>query len=232
MRAARATSRFFFVAALAGLAGCFSLGRDAPPLQHYVLSAARTVEAQAAPDAAGVTLGMRRLDLAAYLATPMIVVRRGAHRIGTSEYHRWAEDLSHGISRAVASHLAGAAPIRAVNVAPWPVRTRHDYLLQLNVARFEGIAGAEPTAAAATGAVHVAASWELLRPADDAVLARGSTDFRQQAWRVGDYAALVTLLDEGLSAVARDVAACVQRLTAAMPLAPGDARPAPLECTP
>jgi uncharacterized lipoprotein YmbA len=208
----RATTRLCLVAALCGTPGCFSLGRDAPPLEQYVLSRASTAEAQAAPAPAGVTLGMRRPVLAAYLAAPMIVVRRGMHQIGTSEFHRWGEELGHGISHALASHLVAAAPIRAVNIAPWPVRTEHAVLLQLHVSRFEGVT--DSRAATATGAAHVAVAWELLRPGDEAVLARGSTDIRQADWRVGDYAALVTMLEEGLRGVARDIAACVGRLGA------------------
>lgn len=223
-------ARFLSIAALSTVAGCFSLGRDTPPLEQYVLSGARTLESAAPRDPAGITLGMRRLDLAAYLATPSIVVRRGAHQIGTSEYHRWGEDLGHGISRALASHVEAAAQIRAVNVAPWLVRTEHDYLLQLHVSRFEGIADSDLPSA--TGAAQVTASWEILRPGDGAVLARGGTEYRRQGWRVGDYAALVTMLEEGLSVVARDVVSCVQQVTAAMPPAAGAGPASPLECVP
>lgn len=219
-------TRVCFLAALSGVAGC-SLGRSSPPVENYVLSVARTA-APPSPGAAGITLGLRRLDLAAYLASPFIIVRRGTHQITSSEYHRWGEQLGHGTSRAVASHLAATEPIRAVNIAPWPVRTDHDYLLQLHVSRFEGVA--DSALAAATGAAHVAASWEILRPVDGAVLARGVTDFHRQGWRVGDYAALVTMLEEGLSGIAGDVASCVRRLAAA-PQPPSAAAPdSPLDC--
>jgi uncharacterized lipoprotein YmbA len=228
MRSPSVMARLFFIAALFSLPGCFSLGRDTPLLEQYVLSGARTLEAAASDDPSGITLGMRRLDLAAYLATPSIVVRRGAHQIGTSEYHRWGEDLAHGINRAIASHIAAAVPIRAVNVAPWPVRTDHDYLLQLHVSRFEGIADSDLPST--RGAVQVVATWEILRPGDGAVLARGGTDYRQQGWRVGDYAALVTMLEDGLSGVARDVVSCVQRLAAATQQAAAGGRESPLAC--
>jgi uncharacterized lipoprotein YmbA len=216
------TVRIMLAAGFAGSAGC-SLSRDTPDLERYVLTGAAP-HAAAPHDPGGITLGMRRLDLAAYLAIPAIVVRRGEHGIGASEYHRWGEDLSLSISRAMTSHLVAASAIAAVNTAPWPARTEHDFLLQLHVARFEGVA--DSAAATLQGAAQVAATWEVLRPSDGLVLARGATAYRQDGWRIGDYAALVLLLEEGLAGVARDVVACVQRInvvaqSSALPLACG-----------
>jgi uncharacterized lipoprotein YmbA len=228
MRSRSVTARLFLIAALAGVAGCFSLSRDTPALEQYVLRGAGAADAAPSQDPPGITLGVRRLNLAAYLTTPAIVVRRGDHQIGTSEFHRWGEDPGQGISRAVASHMAASAPIRAVSVAPWPIRTDHDFLLQLHVSRFEGIADSElPTS---MGSAQVAATWEILRPADGAVLARGGSDYRMEGWRVGDYAALVTMLEEGLSGIARDVVSCIQRLAAAAQPAADATRATPLVC--
>lgn len=198
---------------LALLPGCFSLGRTSPTLEQYVIGGGGTTQLEA-PIASldGVSVGIRRLDLADYLATPAIVVRRGSHEVLTSDFHRWGEDPAAGINRAVARHLAAAASFRAVDVAPWPVRTPHEYLIQLHVTRFEGVvpAGASltvgETAGAVTGAAQVRASWEIIRQRDETVLARGDTEHVQEGWTVGDYAALVALLDEGLAVVARDVA--------------------------
>jgi uncharacterized lipoprotein YmbA len=211
MRPYKLAARFVLAATLAGTAGCFSLSRDTPALERYVLSGASTL-ASAPHDPAGITFGLRRLDLAPYLATPSIIVRRGEHGIGASEYHRWGEDPGQSISRAVASYLVASAPVAAVSIAPWPMRAEHDFLLQLHVTRFEGVA--DSTLAATHGAAQVGATWEILRPGDGVVLARGATAYRQEGWRIGDYAALVTLLEEGLSGVARDVVACVQRISA------------------
>jgi uncharacterized lipoprotein YmbA len=217
----RTAIRTFGGAALALLAltGC-SLGRASQPLEQYVLGG--TGLTQPAVTANGtsravvdVTIGMRRLDLASYLASPAIVLRRGAHQIVTSEYHRWGEDPGAGINRAVAGYLiarAGGDGVRAVDVAPWPSRARHDYLVQLHVVRFEGTAAEDITST--NGAAHVQATWEILRQADGAVLARGLTDHVQAGWRVGDYAALVTLLDGGLIALAGELLDCLRRLDA------------------
>jgi uncharacterized protein len=199
---------------LASLPGCFSLGRDSQPLEVYVIGSAVSPEQTAPiPGVAGMAIGVRRLDLAPYLATPAIAVRRGTHEIVTSDFHRWGEDPGAGINRAVARHLAAAGPFRAVDVAPWPVRSRYDYLIQLRVTRFEGVVPAAPSAT--EGAAHVRAAWEIIRQQDETVLARGVTEYREDGWRVGDYAALVALLNRGLAVLAREVASAIGGLAGA-----------------
>ena len=193
------------------IAGCFSLSRKTPVLEQYVLGGAPATDvAGTASGRTGLTIGLRQLDLAAYLATPAIVVRRGTQQIVTSEFHRWGEDLNQGINRALARYLAAQATVGAVNVAPWPVRSQYDYLIQLHVSRFEGVVANE--AVALEGEVQVAASWEIIRQQDGAVLARGESNHRERGWRVGDYAGLVTLLDGGLNAIAQDLDACLGSL--------------------
>jgi uncharacterized lipoprotein YmbA len=214
MQQSTRTATLIVAVFLSTLAGCFSLGRDTPPLEQYVLGGIPTTVDSPA-ERTGVTLGVRRLDLASYLATPAIVVRRGSHRVVHSEFHRWSQDPGAGINRAVASYLAAAAPVRAVNVAPWPVRTQHDFLIQLHISRFEGVAPEAPTAA--EGEAHVAADWEIIRPLDGAVLARGVTDYRQRGWRVGDYAGLVSLLDTGLHSLAHELVTCIESLVSVSP---------------
>ena len=193
------------------LAGCFGLGRKSPTLEQYVLGGSTATEgAVSARDRTGFTIGLRKLDLAPYLATPAIVVRRGAQQIITSEFHRWGEDPGASINRAVARFLVSRADIRAVDIAPWSVQARYDYLIQLHVSRFEGAVPEESSPAG--GEAHVAATWEIIRQHDGAVLARGATDHRAGGWRVGDYAGLVSLLDNGLNVLARDLGSCVATL--------------------
>lgn len=203
--------------ALLSVAGCFKLARTSPPLEEFVLGGGRVVTraaASAVRDSAGLTIGMRRVDLASYLATPAIVVRRGG-RVMTSEFHRWGEDPGAGVTRALSEYLGAAAPVFAVDVAPWPVRSRHDFVVQLRVLRMEGVV---PDDASVTrGELHLVASWEVIRPEDGALLARGESDRRQGGWTLGDYHGLVILLEHGLNALAGDVAACLLRLSPAMP---------------
>lgn len=194
------------------LAGC-SLSRGAPPEQQYVLGGGGPQPSAAArTDLQGRAVGMRRLQLAAYLETPSVVVRRGdrAQELSLSEFHRWGEPLGDGINRAVAGYLTAGAPFRVVDVAPWPARAEHDYLVELHVLRFEGVAPRD--SATVVGEAHVLVTWAVVRPADGDVLARGTTEYRKGGWRVGDYAGLVTLLDAGVQALSTDLLRSLETL--------------------
>jgi len=209
INAARVTA----LASLLVLGGCFSLGRTETPQQHYVLGTGQVQANAPLPgDLAGLTIGVRRLRLAPYLETPFVVVRHGANRLTYSEFHRWGEQLGGGINRAVAGQLAATGSVRAVDVAPWPGREQYDYLVQLNVERFEGLAPEDP--APSEGEVHMLVSWEILRQRDGVVLARGTTDHRVRGWRVGDYAGLVRLLDAGLNVLTEDLASTLSGMGA------------------
>lgn len=197
---------------LIGLTGC-SLSRGETPQQHYVLGGGRVQRTEAPhPRLAGLAIGVRRLQLASYLESTSIAVRRGPQEITLSEFHRWGEPLPGGISRAVAAYLTAGAPFRAVDLAPWPLREKYDYLIQLHVLHFEGVAPADP--AAREGEAHLLARWEIIRQGDGAVLARGTTNYRKEGWRVGDYAGLVTLLDTGVHVLSNDLMASLEKLAA------------------
>ena len=209
------TLRLLGICTLLTEAGCFSLARPTPPLEEYVLGAGpRPVAALPARDSGGLTIGLRRLDLAPYLSTTAIVVRRGS-KIVTSGFRRWGEEPSAGIMRAVAVSLGAAPTILAVDVAPWPVQAQHDYLVQLHVSHLEGVAAEDLTAT--EGEIHVMASWEIIRSQDGTLVARGETDRRETGWKVGDYLGLVTRVDKGLAGLASDLAACLVRLASATP---------------
>lgn len=195
---------------LLAVPGCVSLSRNAPPVQRFVLSGARTPIAAPTTSPEGLSVGLRRLDLAPYLSSSAIVVRSGVHTISASEFHRWGEDLGQGINYSVAAYLANRSPVQHVNVAPWEARSHHDYLLQLHVSRFEGVADSTATMAG----VHVVTVWDIIRPRDGALLVRGSTDYRDGRFPVGDYDALVEQLNSALRTVAGDIRACLGRFRA------------------
>jgi hypothetical protein len=209
------TLRLLGACTLCTVAGCFSLGRPTPPLEMYVLGQGPgATTAVPARDAGGITVGLRRLDLAPYLSTTAIIVRRGS-RIVTSEFRRWGEDPGAGILRAVAQSLSAAPAILAVDVAPWQVQAQHAYLVQLHIAHLEGVTGEDSTAT--VGEVRVTASWEILRSLDGALVARGESDRRETGWKVGDYSGLVARVDKALAGLGDDLAACLVRIGPPVP---------------
>jgi uncharacterized protein len=211
------TIRLVLLATLLSLAGCFSLSRQAPPQQHYVLGAGGPPEHATPPadrpveDSSGHVIGLRPPRLADYLATPFIVVRRGEHQVEFSEFHRWGEDLGRAINRTVAGRLAAPASPHRIEVAPWPAGTSPERVIQVHILRFEGVAEEAPVTG--EGEAHLLATWEILRPLDGAVLARGTTEVREEGWSIGDFDGLVRLLDAGLDILAGDLARGLDRAT-------------------
>jgi uncharacterized lipoprotein YmbA len=201
----------FGILVMLALGGC-SLGRGAPAPQHFVLGGEAAAERAppSRPALGGMSVGVRRLQLASYLGSPFIVVRRGDREMTLSEFNRWGEPLAAGIGRALAGYLKAGAPFGAVDVAPWPARTEHVYLIELNVLRFEGVAPTDPLATA--GEVHVLTEWQILRPGDHGVVTRGTSDFRQIGWVVDDYGGLVEMLNTGLRALSADLMTSLETL--------------------
>jgi uncharacterized lipoprotein YmbA len=198
-RSRRTTAALVCFGVLAS-SGCFALARSSPPIRYYVLGATAP-----APTAGALTVGLRRADVAAYLGNPGIVVRRGENEVAASEFHRWSEPLDEAINRVVAVRLAAQPPVRAVDVAPWSPRARHNLVVQLHVIRFEGVSDA----AGASGRVHLDAGWDIVYPLDGRVLIRGHTVAREGTWTVGDYNALVGALDATLATLASDIGGCL-----------------------
>jgi uncharacterized lipoprotein YmbA len=195
------TRSLLLVGVVLALPACFRLARNPPPVLRFALTSPTPM----AVPASGVTIGVRRSHVAAYLAVPWIVVRRGDHEIVTSEFHRWGEKLEESINRVVSAHLANTPGVRAVEVAPWAALARHDFVVQLHVSRFEGVV----PAAGGRGQVAMQIRWDILRPIDGRVLMRGTTEEREAPWTTGDYGSLVRGLDASLARVAQDISGCL-----------------------
>ncbi|MEX2530870.1 MAG: PqiC family protein [Gemmatimonadota bacterium] len=201
--------RFILLSSLFALAGCFSLSRDAPAQKYYVLGAGGDAAgADASPAMAEAVIGLRLPRMAGYLTTPFIVVRTGQNEIDFSQFDRWGEGLGSGVNRAVARHMAAQAPHLRVEIAPWPGGVRPDYLIQIQLDRFEGVAPEDPSAT--EGEAHLHASWEILRRQGDEWIASGTTEVREPGWTVGDFDDLVTLLEAGLVTLAHELVAAVE----------------------
>jgi len=194
------------------LAGCFSLGPTETTTRYYVLGSLTDEVPVEQPARSDATIGLTRFSLPPYLESMRIVARRGTNRISFAEFDRWGEDLDRGISRTVAAHLARMLPVRKVEAAPWSVGSRPDAAIHVRVMRFEGVAASEEATGGSAGSVHLLAAWEIVDTTSREVLANGTTDYREQGWRTGDYAHLVSMLDEALLVLSREIARAVPAL--------------------
>lgn len=196
------TTRPVLLCMLLALSGCFSLARDPNPPRHYVLGGG-TVGATSMVAPVRTSIGLRPPRLADYLASPFIVVRRGVHRVGFSESDRWGEDVAHGIGRTVARHMAAREASLRMETTPWPATAIPDYIIQMHFLHFEGVAPEDPLVS--KGEAHLLATWEISRRQDGALLASGTTEVRSPEWTVGDFDALVGLLDAALDTLAAEL---------------------------
>ncbi len=197
------------------LTGCPQVFRDEVPLRHYTLGATVAEEVVTRNgELAGLSIGLRQPRVADYLVTDLIAVRHPPSEIRYAGQHRWAGSLDREIGRALAGYLARRAPFERVDLVPWPRHATYDYVLELEVLRFEGVApgadngrddnGQDP------GQAHLRAGWEIIRVLDAEVVASGLTDQLQPGWPAEDYAALVRLLDAALAALADELVSALR----------------------
>ncbi len=148
--------------ALLSLPGCFSVPipqAEADPARFYVLS---TTPPTAAPGASVTAAGeeasapavhLQAVDVASYLRSRPMIVRRGTNEIQFREFARWGESLDLGIARVLREQLLarGAASDVLVGGIRAP-GTVYDYTLSVRVLACEG---------GADGSVLFHAVWEL-----------------------------------------------------------------------
>lgn len=193
------------------LAGCVRLLEPRPSnIKYYLLDSSQRADT-VATDTTGLTVGLRRPQLASYLDAARIVTRHSPNTIRFSEFHRWGEDLNRALNRVVARNLERQSGIQSTEPVPWPSGFRFDYVVQLDVLRFEGV-GPEPPGPDADddtplpeGHSQMVVSWKILGPDGETTRSQGLTRHREANWRVTDYADLAAKLDTSLAVLADDV---------------------------
>lgn len=201
------------------LVGCVRLLEPRPGqnITYYLLDSGLRADT-VSTDSTGLTVGLRRPKLAAYLDAGRIVSRRGPNAIQFSDFHRWGEDLNQGINRVVALHLEQKPGLRSVEAVPWSGEARFDYVVQLRVLRFEGVGPSPPgpdaddDAPPPTGHSQMVVQWTILGPEGEKTRAQGITRHRKTDWPVTDYADLTAKLGTSLTVLADDIGSQLKTL--------------------
>lgn len=183
-------------ATVALLAGCNILPEARPEsARYFVLEAA---PAAASAPVGAVKLGLRPVEVPAYLKHKAMVTRSGENEVGYAADAFWAEPLDAGIARVLREQLAARANVLAY---PFPAQLPRDYDLTVRVLNAEG---------AARG-VRFVAVIELLRVGDKPeVVVRREFTAPAEAWN-GDYAQLARGLSHAVAALADEVVASVPK---------------------
>jgi len=199
------------------LVGCVRLLEPrSSDITHYMLDGNSTVDTTRV-DTTGLTIGLRRVELASYLDDTRIVTRHEPNTVHFSDLHRWAEDLNRGLNRVIALNLESRDNIQSVDAVPWPQNTAFDYVVQLRVLRFEGVGprppGPDDDAPIPEGHSQMVVRWTIVDPDGETTRAQGLTRHREDNWLVSDYADLAAKLDTSLVVLSNDLGDRLQTLS-------------------
>ncbi len=186
------------------LTGCHILpAPQADPARFYQIGVKFT--ALPASNVSGtLKIGLRPVELPAYLQNRAMVVRNGTE-IRYEDNHRWAEPLDEAIARIVRTRLFAAATVAAVQLAPFPIDEPRDFDVTVRVLTCEGARSAD-----GKGTVQFTAIAEITRSdASHTVVWRKNILAPAAAWDGKDFSALAGLLDLAISTTGEDIAAAL-----------------------
>ena len=121
------------------LGGCSFLRPHDDPTRFYVLTVPPALTARF-PDGEfkKLRIGLKPVELPAYLRSRALVVRMGTNEIHFADYDRWAEPLDQGISRLVKETLSSAPNVETVTLTSHGDDTL-DYEVAIRVLACEGV---------------------------------------------------------------------------------------------
>lgn len=194
---------FTSATALLLLAGCsIPLPQaEGDPTRFYVLSTSATA---AAPAEGGRAIYLRPIDLASYLDTRPMIIRRGENEIEFREFARWGEPLDVGIGRVLREELLARGAGRVL--AGPTLRaggSGYDLELTVRVLACEG---------AAEGRVNFRAAWQLAAPggkAGDGM--RGDFHPGDLRWDGSSEASLAAAISRAVAGLATEIAAALKQ---------------------
>ncbi len=179
------------LALLAG--GCIDLEPKPDPTRIFVLTGNRPT---LPPTGTGnISVGIRRIELPAYLKNPKMATRQGGLEIVYSEFNRWGEGLDKAIGRNLMTALLANPHVSRATLFPSNEKIPPNYSVAVAILRFEGDG---------SNAAILEARWKILDPKSGEIVQTGATKASRQ-WNGSDYAALATALSGNLTELAQDI---------------------------
>jgi uncharacterized protein len=173
------------------------------PTRYYVLGPTTTATATSSQSDAPV-LHLRSVELASYLGSRPLIVRRGDNEIEFREFARWGESLDAGITRVLREDLIARGAVRAVLASGARRETAApDFNLSVRVLACEGEAG---------GGVAFRAVWELARAGESSGTV-ASGDFRATGlrWDGKNEGSLAAALSQAVAGLAGEIANALKK---------------------
>jgi len=180
--------------------------------RFYLLSNPAISTGRGTAEQRGLRLGLRGVEVADYLRTRSMVVRRGSNELSLDEFNRWAEPLDAGIARVLRTTLAAAPAIGRVVVQPFPLDSDRDYDVNVTVLRCEGAeSGGNRGTARFSALVEITSAGP-----DPHVVARLNYSAPDLPWDGHDFGRLAEDLSQAVSGLAREIISALP----ASPVAP------------
>lgn len=176
-----------------------------PDATRYFLLTSTDLRPEAAAPAAGKrwVIGVRAVDLAAYLRTRSFAIRSHANEIAFLDFARWGEPLDQGIARVLAGNLQLLADVARTSTEPFRADEQRDFEIGVRVTACEGTAD---------GDVRFAATWRITVPGgSEATVAEGSYTASGLRWDGHDHGQLAAKLSEAVAGLSRDLAAALPK---------------------
>lgn len=181
-----------------GLAGCKVLPEaQSDPTRSFIL-ATKTGDA-AVPAAAGAPIvNLRSLELADYLRSRALIVRRGENEIEFREFTQWGEGLDLGIARVLREELLARGSAAAIQLPGSRTGSGSGAGVDLRIRVLACEGGVD-------GAIVFRAAWELTRgPGRPA--SRGNYRAENVRWQQTNEASLAAGISEAVAGLAAEIA--------------------------
>ena len=191
------------VAWLALIVALVTIGcTETQPTKFYILSAETAPTGDAIPRGPKTpVVGVANVALPGYLDRPQIVSRTSANAMDIDEFHRWAEPLDSLFTRILAQNLSGNLGRDAIVELAGNRSGSFDYLVEIDVLRFDSEAKERAV---------LDARWRLVDAARERVISRGQVIADEPIDAPGDYEAVVAAMSRAEAVLSREIAAAIK----------------------
>ena len=200
-------SGFFFLASIFCLLTACSLPlpQAQSDLTRYYLLTSTDIrpETDTAATLKQWVVGVRAVDVPAYLRGKPFAIRSHANEIMFLDFVRWGEPLDQGIARVLVENLRSLKNVARVSMQPFRADEQRDFEILMHVSACEGTAD---------GDVRFAVNWRILAPVGSAgTVAEGNYAASGLRWDGRDHGQLAAKLSEALGGLSREIAASLPK---------------------
>jgi uncharacterized lipoprotein YmbA len=184
------------------LSSCAFLQPRADPTRFYVLTVGQAAPAAVTEvDVRRWRVGLKAVEVPAYLQTRFMVVRTGTNEIHFAEFDRWAEPLDGGISRVLKDSLSSSRNVESVALDSHGEDTL-DYEFKIRILACEGTRGEH-----GADSLRFAMTWELRSVGTNSeVMKHGAFAASPAVWDGNDYGRLALGLSDAIAAAGTAIA--------------------------